>query len=74
MILLLCFVVDVVFSLNILSFEVFAGIMFFFIIILQLLVLGWVLYIRNRALENDAKISKAIKNMYKHLENVTTNE
>jgi Tfp pilus assembly protein PilO len=54
--------------------EVFAGIVLLFIVVLQLLILGWVLYIRNKAEENNERLTKAIRKLETHLEdaNITS--
>jgi Tfp pilus assembly protein PilO len=70
MLLLLCFSIDSIMGFNIMLFEVFVGIVLLFVVVLQLLILGWVLYIRSRAEENDERLTKAIRKLETHLEDV----
>jgi hypothetical protein len=68
MLLILWFSIDRIFEFNILSFEVFVGITLFFIVVLQIIVLGWVLYIRNKTIEHSGRLTKAIRKLEEHLE------
>jgi hypothetical protein len=68
MLLILWFSTDRIFDFNILSFEVFTGIVLFFIVVLQIIVLGWVLYIRNKTIEHNERLTKAIGKLETHLE------
>jgi amino acid transporter len=70
MLLILWFSIDRIFEFNLLSFEVFVGIVLFFIIVLQIIVLGWVLYIRNKTIEHNKRLTNAIRKIEKHLEDV----
>jgi Tfp pilus assembly protein PilO len=74
MFLLLLFSVDRIMQFNILSFEVFVGIVLFLIVILQLVILGWVLYLKNRARNSDERFMKAITKLEEHLEDATVDK
>jgi len=67
MLLLLYFCIDRVFEYGILSFEVFVGIVLFFIVVLLLLILGWVLNLRNRQIESHDKLIDAIDRLNRYL-------
>jgi len=59
MLMLLLWTIDSIFEFNVLSFEVFISIVLFFIVVLILIILGWVLVIRNRNAENHQKLTDA---------------
>jgi fatty acid desaturase len=66
MLLLLYFCVDRVFGYNILSFEVFVGLMLFFIVILLLIIFGWILHLRNRQKETFDNINYTLRKICEH--------
>lgn len=69
MVFLFTYCLDRIFNFNFLSFEgaVISGLAF--IIVIQLIVLNWVLYLRNKTADNNEKLANAINNLYKRLSN-----
>ena len=74
MLLLLFYVVDAVFVMNIMSFEVFISFVLFFIIVLLLITLGWILIIRNKYIESNRKVLSFLKKLMSDYENLAKHD
>jgi hypothetical protein len=68
MIMILFFVVDAIFQTNILSYDFFIFIIHFFSILLNLIILSWILIIRNRYQESSARVDETLRKLIDELD------